>query len=72
MREPSFYQPIIPYQDSSDFTKLKDRWVGLLRHNASLLIKYADEQGDAHKIAQPDMFALANEIEAFFVGLCSK
>jgi hypothetical protein len=60
-----FQQPVQFYKEESNLSKLRDRWVSLIRQNASILVKYSD--GD--KLPSPDLFDIANEIESFFTGL---
>lgn len=55
---------------SSPLNNLKDRWVSLIRNHGFKLVEYSKDKGDT--ICSPDLFDIANEIEAFFTGLNSK
>lgn len=67
-----FNQPTQFYKPKSELSELKDRWVSLIRNNASKLVEYAVEKGERDKLPSPELFDIANEIEAFFIGLESK
>ena len=63
-------QPVQFFKEESSLDKLKNRWVGLIRHNGSALVKLRSASGI--ETVSPDLFDIANEIEAFFVGLSLK
>ena len=49
--------------------ELCERWTSIIRTKA---IEYEAEQrkqGKGHEVSSPDLLSIANEIDAFFVGL---
>lgn len=60
----------IHYKDSKkeSLDELQNRWVGIIRHIGFSVIEREGE----NKMTKPDLFDIANEINAFFTGLKSK
>lgn len=65
-------QPLQFHKEEDHLIKLKERWTSLIRHNAKKLIDYASEKGERDKLPAPELHDIANEIDAFFIGLTAK
>jgi hypothetical protein len=49
--------------------ELCDRWTKLIRQKGFDYEATARKEGRGDEVTQPDLFDIANEIEAFFTGL---
>jgi len=70
LRKDLYNQPVQFYKEQNELTRLKERWVSLIRMHAKQLVDYAHD--NSKNICSPDLFDIANEIDAFFTGLNSK
>ena len=63
--QPMFYRP---NNEENPLEKLQSRWTSLIRRNADKLIQYASEKGETDKLPSPDLYDIANEMDAFFTA----
>lgn len=50
--------------------ELKNRWISILRHKASVYEHEARKRGEI--VTEPSLDSICNEMEAFFTGLTKK
>ncbi len=53
------------YHTPTKVGELKDRWVSLIRNHGATMVQKMNKK----EIMSPDLFEIANEMDAFFVGL---
>lgn len=68
IRDKIFQIPTQFVESKNELTELQERWVGLIRNIAFKIVK---DHGPDYML-NPDLFDIANEINAFFVALKSK